>query len=116
MSARGAHGYAPKRFTDEWVRDHPDTKRNLRIMDSVGTDVQFLSPRPFQLMHAEKPVKMVEAWAIANHDYIAQQVKAYPDRFEGVCAFPQAAGEPVSFGFAEMTRVRRRSWFYRNPD
>ncbi len=104
MSARGAHGYTPKRFTDEWVRDHPDTKRNLRIMDSVGTDVQFLSPRPFQLMHAEKPVKMVEAWAVANHDYIAQQVKAYPDRFEGVCAFPQAAGEPVSFGFAEMTR------------
>ena len=104
MSARGAHGYAPKRFPDEWVRDHPDTKRNLRIMDSVGTDVQFLSPRPFQLMHAEKPVKMVEAWAVANHDYIAQQVKAYPDRFEGVCAFPQAAGEPVSFGFEEMTR------------
>jgi len=92
MSARGAHGYATKRFSDEWVRDHPDTKRNLRIMDSVGTDVQFLSPRPFQLMHAEKPLKMVESWAIANHDYIAQQVKAFPDRFEGVCAFPQAPG------------------------
>ena len=56
MSARGAHGFAPKRFADEWVRDHPDTKRNLRVMDAVGTDVQFISPRPFQLMHAEKPV------------------------------------------------------------
>jgi hypothetical protein len=76
MSARGAHGFAPKKFTDEWVRDHPDTKRNLRVMDTVGTDVQFLSPRPFQLMHAEKPVKIMEAWAVANHDYIAQQVKA----------------------------------------
>src|ERR1035438_10738195 len=74
MSARGAHGFAPKRFPNDWVRDHADTKRNLRIMDSVGTDVQFVSPRPFQLMHAEKPVKLVEAWAIANHDYIAQQV------------------------------------------
>src|ERR1700744_2369638 len=73
-------------------------------MDSARTDEKFLSPRPFHLMHAEKPVKMVEAWAVANHDYIAQQVKAFPNRFEGVCAFPQAAGEPVSFGFAEMTR------------
>jgi 4-oxalmesaconate hydratase len=104
MSARGAHGYAPKRFADEWVRDHAETKRNLRIMDSVATDVQFVSPRPFQLMHAEKPVKIIEAWAIANHDYIAQQVKAFPNRFRGVCAFPQAAGEPVSWGFAEMER------------
>ena len=31
MSARGAHGFAPKRFPDDWVRDHPDTQRNLRI-------------------------------------------------------------------------------------
>jgi predicted TIM-barrel fold metal-dependent hydrolase len=111
MSARGAHGYAPKRFPDEWVRDHPDTKRNLRIMDSVGTDVQFLSPRPFQLMHAEKPLKMVESWAIANHDYIAQQVKAFPDRFEGVCAFPQAPGEPVSWGFSEIDRCVKELGF-----
>ena len=111
MSARGAHGFAPKKFPDEWVRDHADTKRNLRIMDSVGTDVQFVSPRPFQLMHAEKPVKLVEAWAIANHNYIAQQVAAFPQRFQGVCAFPQAAGEPVSWGFGEMERCVRELGF-----
>lgn len=100
MSARGAHGYAPKKFSDENVRDHADTKRNLRIMDSVGTDVQFLSPRPFQLMHAEKPLKMVEVWAVANHDYIAQQVKAFPAAFR-VCALrrkrlasPSRSGSP----------------------
>lgn len=104
MSARGAHGFAPKKFPDEWVRDHPDTQRNLRIMDSVGTDVQFLSPRPFQLMHAEKPLKMMEAWAVSNHNYIAQQVKAYPNRFQGICAIPQAPGEPVSLGFGELER------------
>ena len=104
MSARGAHGSAPKKFTDEWVRDHPDTKRNLRVMDTVGTDVQFLSPRPFQLMHAEKPVKIMESWAIANHDYIAQQVKAFPNRFQGVCAIPQAPGAPITLGFPEIDR------------
>lgn len=111
MSARGAHGYAPKKFADEWVRDHPDTKRNLKIMDSVGTDVQFLSPRPFQLMHAEKPVKMVEAWAVSNHDYIAQQVKAFPTRFQGVCAPPQSPGMPISFGFPEIDRCVKELGF-----
>lgn len=111
MSARGAHGFNPKRFSDESVRDHPDTKRNLRIMDSVGTDVQFLSPRPFQLMHAEKPLKMIEAWAVANHDYIAQQVKAHPGRFQGVCAPPQAPGQPISWGFAELERCVKQLGF-----
>jgi 4-oxalmesaconate hydratase len=111
MSARGAHGFRPKRFADDDVRDHADTKRNLRIMDSVGTDMQFLSPRPFQLMHAEKPLKMIESWAVANHDYIAQQVKAFPNRFRGVCAPPQASGEPVSFGFAELERCVKELGF-----
>jgi predicted TIM-barrel fold metal-dependent hydrolase len=111
LSARGAHGYTPRKFTDEYVRDHAETKRNLRIMDSVGTDVQFLSPRPFQLMHAEKPLKMIEAWAIANHDYIAQQARAFPNRFQGVCAPPQAAGEPVSFGFPELERCVKQLGF-----
>jgi predicted TIM-barrel fold metal-dependent hydrolase len=111
ISARGAHGYAPKKFSDEYVRDHADTKRNLRIIDSVGTDAQFLSPRPFQLMHAEKPLKMVESWAVANHDYIAQQVKAYPSRFQGVCAPPQAPGEPIAFGFPELERCVKQLGF-----
>ena len=111
MSARGAHGFAPRKFTDEFVRDHAETKRNLRIMDSVGADVQFLSPRPFQLMHAERPLKMVESWAVANHDYIAQQVKAYPERFQGICAPPQAPGEPVSFGFRELERCVKELGF-----
>jgi 4-oxalmesaconate hydratase len=111
MAARGAHGYAPKKFSDDFVRDHADTKRNLRIMDSVDTDVQFLSPRPFQLMHAEKPWKMVESWAIANHEYIAQQVKLFPNKFQGVCGLPQAAGEPVTFGLPELERCVKQLGF-----
>ena len=30
----------------------------LAIMDSVGTDVQFLSPRPYMQMHSVKPAKV----------------------------------------------------------
>ena len=111
MSARGAHGFAPKKFADDWVRDHPDTQRNLRVMDSVGTDVQFLSPRPFQLMHAERPLKIMESWAVANHNYIAQQVKAFPNRFQGVCAIPQAPGAPITLGFPEVDRCVKELGF-----
>src|SRR5688572_5704789 len=104
LASRGVppHGFTPEKFSDEFVRDHPETKKNLRIMDAVGTDVQMLSPRPFQLMHAERPVRIVESWAMGNHDYIAQQVAAYPTRFRGVCALPQAAHEPVAIGFPEL--------------
>ena len=29
----------------------------LDIMDKVGTDIQFLSPRPYMQMHSVKPAK-----------------------------------------------------------
>lgn len=73
-------------------------------MEAVGTDIQFLSPRPYQLMHTERPVKVVEAWAIANHDYIAQQVRLFPSKFRGVCALPLVGGEPVSVALPEFDR------------
>ena len=111
IASRGAHGSSPLKFKDEFVREHSETKKNLRIMDSVGTDMQFLSPRPFQLMHAEKPWRIVEAWAVANHDYIAQQVTAFPVRFRGVCGLPQAAGEPVTIALPELDRCVKQLGF-----
>jgi 4-oxalmesaconate hydratase len=113
LASRGQqpHGFALEPFPDDFVRDHPETKKNLRIMDAVGTDVQFLSPRPFQLMHAEKPARVVEAWAIANHDYIAQQVRLFPARFRGVCGLPQVRSEPVTVAFPELERCVKQLGF-----
>ena len=111
MASRGAHGFVPKIFSNDFVRDHPETKRNLQIMDSVGTDVQFLSARPYQLIHAEKPFKMIESWAVSNHNYIAQQVAAYPNRFQGICAPPQAAGLPIKVALPELERCVRELGF-----
>jgi predicted TIM-barrel fold metal-dependent hydrolase len=106
LASRGQppHGFNCDPFSDEFVRDHPETKKNLRAMETVGTDLQFLSPRPYQLMHGERPIKLVEAWAIANHDYIAQQVRLFPSKFRGVCGLPQVGGEPVSVAFPELER------------
>ena len=41
---------------------------------------------------------------LSEADYIAQQVRAFPNRFQGVCAIPQAPGAPITLGFPEIDR------------
>jgi 4-oxalmesaconate hydratase len=78
--------------------------RNVAIMDSVGTDMQLLSPRPFTLMHSHKRVKDVQKWVQLNNDVIARTVDLYPTRFRGVAGLPQVAGEPIEVVFDEIDR------------
>src|SRR6266480_3761316 len=86
MASKGAHGKGNPGLNEEAmansVRNH--LANNL---DKVGTDVQFLSPRPFQLMHSEKPEKIVHYWVEANNDAIAMSVKLAPTRYRGVFFF-----------------------------
>ena len=52
LSSRGAYthwGGLPDEKLKPTVDHHVET-----VLDVVGTDMQFLSPRPFQLMHSEK--------------------------------------------------------------
>jgi 4-oxalmesaconate hydratase len=77
---------------------------NLKVMDSVGTDMQLLSPRPFQLNHSAKPARVVHMWVRANNDTIARTVKMHPSRFHGVAGLPQVAGEGVQTCFEEIDR------------
>ena len=37
---------------------HAVSDRLIAIMDGVGTDVQFLSPRPYMMLHSIKPAKV----------------------------------------------------------
>ena len=54
------------------------------IMDKVGTDIQFISPRPFQLMHSEIPTKIVHYFCQASNDVNAMTVKIAPERYRAV--------------------------------
>lgn len=67
----------------------------VRIMDSVGTDMQFISPRPYLQMHSVKPGKVTELWSRHCNDLIAQFVRLFPDRFRGVAGLPQYMDEPL---------------------
>ena len=92
LSGRGYHGKGALSISDERIEQF--AQQNIEIMDSVGTDMQFLSPRPFQLMHSEKPESVVTFWNEVNNDVIAKQVKAHPDRFAGVARVRAGAGWP----------------------
>jgi 4-oxalmesaconate hydratase len=67
----------------------------VRTMDSVGTDVQFISPRPYLQMHSVKPGRVSELWSRHCNDLIARVVAMFPDRFRGVAGLPQYMDEPL---------------------
>ncbi|MBM2809779.1 MAG: Amidohydrolase [Chloroflexi bacterium] len=103
LSSRGAHGKGNPGVTEEAMANL--VKNHLaNNLDKVGTDIQFLSPRPFQLMHSEKPERIVHWFVEANNDAIATSVKLAPDRYRGVAGLPQCAGVPITNTFEEIDR------------
>ena len=103
LAGRGAHGKGSPNIPEEALANQ--VKNHLaNNLDKVGTNVQFLSPRPFQLMHSEKPEKIVHWWVEANNNVIANSVKLAPDRYQGVCGLPQCAGVPITNTFEEIDR------------
>lgn len=67
----------------------------VRQMDAVGTDVQFISPRPYLQMHSIRPGRVAELWSRHCNDLIAGFVTLFPDRFRGVAGLPQHPHEPL---------------------
>ncbi|HUG21205.1 amidohydrolase family protein [Piscinibacter sp.] len=66
----------------------------VRSMDGVGTDLQFISPRPYLQMHSVKPGRVTELWSRHCNDLIARFVEMFPNRFRGVAGLPQYMNEP----------------------
>ena len=103
LAGRGAHGKGSPNVTEEQMENA--VKNHLaNNLDKVGTDIQFISPRPFQLMHSEKPEKIVHWWVEANNNAIATTLKLAPTRYRGVAGLPQSAGVPITNTFEEIDR------------
>ena len=67
LSHRGAHGRGRVNVSDDDIRRAVEVERfpgsghsHMDYLDVLGTDRQLLSPRPFQLMHSEKPARLVQ--------------------------------------------------------
>ena len=117
MSSHGAHGYNAPSISDERLAEA--TARNIELMDSVGTDVQFISPRPFQMMHAAKPIALVQHWTELVNNTIHRIVTSQPNRLQGVCAMPQAMGTEPKDWVSELDRCINELGFVGtliNPD
>ncbi len=104
FSAAGALGPRYRNWDVDWIRDHPVTMGNIKTMDKVGTDIQFISPRPFSQAHSQQPGKLAHYWNVGVNSYIAKVVEAHPTRFRGVCGLPQPVGEPIENSLEELER------------
>ncbi|MDJ0921715.1 MAG: amidohydrolase family protein [Henriciella sp.] len=124
VSHRGAHGRGKVNVTDEQILaalNKPEicAHGHLEYLDKVKTDMQLISPRPFQLMHSEKPGKLVHWFAEECHNIIYRQCQMFPNKFIGIASLPQVAGAPIEGVFPELERCIKQLGFkgcLLNPD
>lgn len=123
LSHRGEHGRRFPTLSDEEVLSHINRKEmapcgHLDMLERVGTRLQLLSPRPFQMMHSEKPGRLVHWFTEETNNIIARQVSLMPERFVGIAGLPQVAGEPIRNVLPELERTVRMGFkgCLLNPD
>lgn len=123
-STSGSHGHEPYRFSDDeaeaaLTRPVFRGKSLIEQVQEVGTDMQFLSPRPISMGHSMKPEKIVHWYIEAQNDVIAKQVAMHQDMFRGVCGLPQNAGVSPANSVEELKRCVKELGFVGcllNPD
>ena len=116
LAGRGAHGRGKVTVSDDQIRESYQAKEtfgagHVDLLDKHGTDFQLISPRPFQMMHSERPAKIVQWFHEECHNIIHRAVKLYPDRFAGVLMLPQVAGEPIDIVIPELERCVKELGF-----
>lgn len=124
MSHRGEHGRKMAEVTDEEILHYANKVEmapcgHIDMLDRVKTDMQLISPRPFQMMHSVKPGRLVHWFTEETNNIIARTVKLLPDRFIGIAGLPQVAGDPIEVVLPELERAVRQLGFrgcLLNPD
>lgn len=116
LSHRGAHGRGSPQISDDEMialltAPTFGTKSHLDQLREIGTDLQIISPRPYQMMHSEKPTRIVHWYTEETNNIIAQQARLYPERFRGLCGLPQAWNEPVANCIPELERCVKELGF-----
>ena len=96
LSHRGGHGRGAVDATDEDIiaalnKPAFGGSSHLAQLKEAGTDLQIISPRPYQMMHSENP-KLVAWYTEETNNIIAREVKLFPNTFRGVCGLPQSPG------------------------
>jgi OH-DDVA meta-cleavage compound hydrolase len=124
LSHRGEHGKKMPPVSDQELIDAMHKREigpcgHIEALDNAGTNIQLISPRPFQMMHSEQPGFLVHWFTEATNDLIARQIALVPGRFFGVAGLPQVAGEPIENTLPELERAITKLGFkgcLLNPD
>ena len=109
LAHRGSHGRAGPRISDAELIAAAHKKEvwpasHLELLKAHRTSLQLISPRPFQMMHSEKPAKLVHWFTEEVNTLIGRQCALIPNQFVPVAGLPQAAGEPIEAVFPELDR------------
>ena len=109
LSHRGSHGRGGVRVSDDQIRAAANKKEmapcgHLDMLHRHSTDVQLISPRPFQMMASCEPARVIHWFAEECNTIIHRNMQLFPDKFIGICGLPQVAGEPIENTFAELDR------------
>lgn len=112
LSHRGAHGVRPPSISDDAIREswsapHPSfgNVSHFDHIDGAGIDIQLISPRPYQMMHSEQPVTVVDAFTETVNDMIYRATTLFPGRFRGVAGLPQSPNTDVAAWTKELRRA-----------
>lgn len=126
IAHRGANGRGKCNIPDDDIRHIMEEKHfifgpysHLDHLNNLGTDVQLISPKPFQMMHSMRPTKIVRWFAEEYHNLIARECEMWPGRFAGIAVLPQYGGEPLDDAIAELERCVNELGFagcLMNPD
>lgn len=125
LSHRGAHGRGKVNVTDEQIRHAVEEHKeafphpHMHYIDKVGTNIQLISPRPFQLMHSESQAILVQWFHEEVNNIIHRETQIYPDRFIGIAGIPTVAGQPLDMAINELERCVNELGFkgtLLNPD
>src|SRR6187431_1166943 len=85
MAHRGAHGRGAVNATDDDIIKAQNSpvfggSSHLEQLKEAGTDMQIISPRPYQMMTSEIP-KLVAWFTEETNNIIARQTQLFPKTF-----------------------------------
>ncbi len=116
LAARGSHGRGNLKISDDELRQSmhdkgPFLDGQLQLLKKHRTDMQLVSPRPYQMMHSEKPAKIVHWFTEECNNLIYRQSLLFPDLIRGMCGLPQVAGAPIKEALPELERCIKELGF-----
>jgi 4-oxalmesaconate hydratase len=77
---------------------------HLDVLRSGGIDLQFISPRPYTMMHSLFGAGVVNVWTRYVNDIIQRQCGLFPEHFRGVAGLPQFRVTDLGPVVAELER------------